>query len=105
MKNKILIIVIILSQIFFINKLFSQEIDIQAKDIEFSKNQNLTIANNATAVIKKDGIIIEGERIEYYKNESFLLINNGKISSTTTDFKINSNIIEYKINDSNINLK
>ena len=48
MKNKILFIIFNFNSNFFVNKLFSQEIDIQAADIEFSKDQNLTIANNAT---------------------------------------------------------
>ena len=74
MKNKILIIITILSQLFLANKLFSQEIDIKAKDIEFSNDQNLTIANNATAIIKEDDIIIKGEKIEYFKDKSFLFI-------------------------------
>ena len=82
MKNKFLIIIIIFSQLFFINKLYSQEIDIQAKEIEFLQDQNLTIAKNAKAVVKKDGIIIEGDRIEYFKDDSFLLIENGTILTT-----------------------
>ena len=105
MKNKLLIIIIILSQILLVNKLYSQEIDIQAKEIEFLQEQNLTIANNATAVIKKDGLIIKGDKIEYFKDKSFLLIRNGTISKTSKDFKIDSEIIEYKINDSNLYLR
>ena len=105
MKNKIFIIILILNQIFFVNKVFSQEIDIQATDIEFLKNQNVTIANNATAIIKKDGIIIKGEKIEYFKDKSFLLIKNGKISTTTENLKIQSKIIEYEIDRSNLYLK
>ena len=105
MKNRILIILIILSQIFLINKLFSQEVDIQATDIEFVNDQNLTIANNATAIIKQDGIIVEGKKIEYFKNKSFLVINNGKISTLNKNFKIDSNIIEYKIDESKLYLK
>ncbi len=105
MKNKLLIIIIILSQILLVNKLYSQEIDIQAKEIEFLQEQNLTIANNATAIIKKDGLIIKGDKIEYFKDKSFLLIRNGTISKTSEDFKIDSEIIEYKINDSNLYLR
>ena len=69
------------------------------------KNQNVTIANNATAIIKKDGIIIKGEKIEYFKDKSFLLIKNGKISTTTENLKIQSKIIEYEIDRSNLYLK
>ena len=105
MKNKILIIITILSQLFLANKLFSQEIDIKAKDIEFSNDQNLTIANNATAIIKEDDIIIKGEKIEYFKDKSFLFIKNGKILTANEDFEINSNIIEYKVDESNLELK
>ncbi len=102
MKNKTAIVITIISLLFLGHKTFSQEIDLQAKDIEFSNDQNLTIANNATAIIKKDGIVIEGEKIEYFKDKSFLLITNGKISSINENFKISSEIIEYKIDESNI---
>ena len=64
MKNKVLLVIAIISQLFLVHKSFSQEIDLRAKDIEFSNDENLTIANNATAIIKKDGIIIKGEKIE-----------------------------------------
>ena len=88
-----------------VNKLFSQEIDIQATDIEFINDQNLTIANNATAIVKKDGIIIKGEKVEYFKDDSFLLIKNGRILTTTKNFEIDSDIIEYKIDKSMIYLR
>ncbi len=105
MKNKFLILIIILCQFFLLGKLYSKEIDIQAKEIEFLQDQNLTIAKNAKANIKKDGISIQGDRIEYFKDKSFLLINNGTISTTGQNFKIDSNIIEYKIEESNLYLK
>ena len=88
-----------------VNKLFSQEIDIQATDIEFINDQNLTIANNATAIVKKDGIIIKGEKVEYFKDDSFLLIKNGRILTTTKNFEIDSDIIEYKIDKSMLYLR
>ena len=81
MKNKILIIITIFFQIFFANKLFSKEIDFQAKEIEIINDQNLTIAKNGTAIVKDDGVIIEGEIIEYFKDKSLLIINQGKIST------------------------
>ena len=105
MKSKILIIIVILGQLFMVNKLFSQEIDIQATDIEFINDQNLTIANNATAIVKKDGIIIKGEKVEYFKDDSFLLIKNGRILTTTKNFEIDSDIIEYKIDKSMLYLR
>ena len=37
MKNKFLIIIVILSQLFLVNKLYSQEIDIQAEELNFYK--------------------------------------------------------------------
>ncbi len=105
MKNKILIIVIILFQLLLINKTLSKEIDFQAKDIEFSNDQNLTIANNGTAIIKDDGIIIEGKKIQYFKDEALLIVNGGKISSIDKNFEINSEIIEYKIDESSLNFE
>ena len=49
MKNSTLIIFIILYQILFLSKGISNEIEFSASDIEIKNNQNLTIANNATA--------------------------------------------------------
>ena len=105
MKNKIFIIIIILCHIIFVNKLFSKEIDFQAKEIEILNDQNLTIAKNGTAIIKDDGVIIKGEIIEYFKDKSLLIINKGKISTVDKNFEINSNLIEYKIDESNIDFK
>ena len=105
MKNKIFIIITILFQLFFINKSFSNEIDFQATDIEILNDQNLTIANNGTAIFKDDGIVIKGKKIKYFKDKSLLIINSGKISSIGKNFEINSEIIEYKINESNLNFE
>ena len=105
MKNKILIILTILCQIIFANKLFAKEIDFQAKEIEILNDQNLTIAKNGTAIIKDDGVIIKGEILEYFKDKSLLIINKGKISTIDKNFEINSNLIEYKIDESNIDFK
>ena len=74
MKNKTAIVITIISLLFLGHKTFSQEIDLQAKDIEFSNDQNLTVANDATAIVKKDKIIIKGEKIECFKDKSFLLV-------------------------------
>ena len=105
MKNKIFIIVTILFQLFFVNKSFSNEIDFQATDIEISNDQNLTIANNGTAIFKDDGIVIRGKKIKYFKDKSLLIISSGNISSIDKNFEINSEIIEYKINESNLNFE
>ena len=105
MKNKILIILTIICQIIFANKLFAKEIDFQAKEIEILNDQNLTIAKNGTAIIKDDGVIIKGEILEYFKDKSLLIINKGKISTIDKNFEINSNLIEYKIDESNIDFK
>ncbi len=99
MKNSTLIIFIILYQILFLSKGFSNEIEFSASDIEIKNNQNLTIANNATATIKDDGIIIEGIKIEYFKDRSLIIVNNGKISKIDKSLTINSDIFEYSIDE------
>tara|TARA_B100000900_G_scaffold377281_1_gene360610 strand:- start:2937 stop:5297 length:2361 start_codon:yes stop_codon:yes gene_type:complete len=103
MKSNIKILVIILLQIFLASKLISEEIEFKATNIEISNDQNLTIANNGTALIKDDGIIVEGEKIKYFRNESLLIIDKGKVSSLDQNFEINSNLIEYKISKSELN--
>ena len=79
MKNKIFIIITILFQLILINKSFSNEIDFQATDIEISNDQNITIANNATAIIKDDGIAVKGKKIKYFKDKSFEIFKDPEI--------------------------
>tara|TARA_E500000178_G_scaffold119497_1_gene119540 strand:+ start:155 stop:2515 length:2361 start_codon:yes stop_codon:yes gene_type:complete len=105
MKNNILIIIIILCQIIFVNKIFAKEIDFRAKEIEILNDQNLTIAKNGTAIIEDDGVIIKGEILEYFEDKSLLIINKGKISTIDKNFEVNSDLIEYKIDESNIDFK
>ena len=80
MKSSIKIFLIILLQIFFASKILSDEIEFKASDIQISNEQNLTVANNGTAVIKDDGIIVEGNKIKYFRDKALLIINKGKIS-------------------------
>jgi len=105
MKNSILIILIIFYQILFLNKTFGKEIEFDASDIEISNNQNLTIANNGIAIIKDDGIIIEGVKIKYFKDKSLIVVTQGKISKTDITLEIKSDTIKYNIKDGEINFK
>ena len=105
MKNSILIILIIFYQILFLNKTFGKEIEFDASDIEISNNQNLTIANNGIAIIKDDGIIIEGVKIKYFKDKSLIVVTRGKISKTDITLEIKSDTIKYNIKDGEINFK
>ena len=67
MKNKFLILFVILSHFVFFNILNSEEVEIRANDIEFIKDENLTIIKNGNAFIKDEGLLIEGDQIKYYK--------------------------------------
>ena len=99
MKNSTLIIFIIFYQILFLSKGFSNEIEFNASEIEITNNQNLTVANNAVATIKDDGVIIEGVKIEYFKDRSLIIVYNGKISKIDNSLTINSDIFEYFIDE------
>ena len=103
MKNSILIILVIFFQILFLNKTFGKEIEFDASDIEIINNQNLTIANNGTAKIKDDGVIIEGVKIEYFKDKSLILVRQGKITKIDINLEIKSDAIRYRIKDGEIN--
>ena len=103
MKNNILIILLIFYQILFFNKLLAKEIKFDASDIEINEGQNLTIANNGTAQIKDDGIIVEGIKIKYFKDQSLIVVEQGKISKIDLNLEITSEIIEYNLKDSKIN--
>ena len=103
MKNNILIILLIFYQILFFNKLLAKEIKFDASDIEINEGQNLTIANNGTAQIKDDGIIVEGIKIKYFKDQFLIVVEQGKISKIDLNLEITSEIIEYNLKDSKIN--
>ncbi len=103
MKNSLLIIFIIFYQILFFNKVVAKEIQFDASDIEISNDQNLTIANNGIAIIKDDGLVIEGAKIKYFKDKLLIVVNDGEISKIDKTLKINSNSIEYYIDDGKIN--
>ena len=83
MKNNILIILLIFYQILFFNKLLAKEIKFDASDIEINEGQNLTIANNGTAQIKDDGIIVEGIKIKYFKDQSLIVVDKVKFQKLT----------------------
>ena len=104
MKNKISIIFIIFLQVFFTKILFSQEIEFNASNIEILNEKELTIANDAEALIKKDRIKIEGLIIKYFKGKSLLTVENGKISKLDNNLEINANQINYEINNSKLKL-
>ncbi len=105
MKSSILIILIIFYQVLFLNKSFGKEIEFDASDIEISNNQNLTVANNGTAKIKDDGIIIEGVKIEYLKDKSLIIVSKGKITKVDISLEIKSDTIRYQIKDEKINFE
>ena len=101
-KKKLLIILL---NLFFVNLVSAQNIEFKATDIEFFQNQNLTIANNGTVIIKEDKILAEGSEIKYYKDKSLLSIREGKIFKTDENIEISSQIVEYRIDKSNLTLK
>ena len=103
MKNNILIILLIFYHILFFNKIFANEIEFDASDIEINDSQNLTIANNGIAKIKDDGIVIEGIKIKYFKDQSLIVVEQGKISKIDLNIEITSGKIEYNLKDSKIN--
>ncbi len=105
MKNKIILIVVLLYQFLFINYTFSNEVEFKAKDIEIVKEENLTVANDAFALIKKDNISVKGKKIKYFNEKSLLLVENGNIFLEDKNISISSKNIEYQIDKSIINFK
>ena len=102
MKNNILIILIIF-QFLFLNKVFAKEVEFDATDIEITDNQNLTVANNGIAKIKDDKVVIEGIKIKYFKDKSLIVVSEGKISKIDLNIEINSGTIRYNIKAGKIN--
>ena len=104
MKNKFLVILIFFLQICFTKTLFSQEIEFNASNIEILNERELTIANDAEALIKADGVKVKGLVIKYFKAKSLLTVENGKISEIDKNLEINANKIKYEINNSKLTL-
>ncbi len=105
MSNKLIIIIIIFFQFFFINKIFSKELEFNASEIEVIDQGNQTIAKNGSVLIKEDNISVKGLTIKYFKNESLLIVNEGKIKKIDDNLEINSKIIEYNMNQSNLDFR
>ncbi len=105
MKNKLITILIIFFQFFFVNKIFAKEIQFNASEIEIIDEGNKTIAKKGSVLIKEDKISVEGLLIEYIKNESLLIVSDGKIKKIDDDLEINSKIIKYNIDQSNLIFK
>ncbi|WP_440922519.1 hypothetical protein [Candidatus Pelagibacter sp.] len=105
MKNKLIIILIILFQFLFINQIFSEEIQFNAKEIEIIDEGNETIAKNGSVFIEKDKISVDGAMIKYIKNKSLLIVNEGKIKRIEDNLEITSEIIEYSVDQSDLYLK
>ncbi len=105
MNNRLIIILIIFFQFLFINKIFSKEIQFNAKELEVIDEGNQTIAKNGSVFIKEDNISAKGSIIKYFKNESLLIVNEGKIKKIDDNLEINSKNIEYNISQLNLNFK
>ena len=94
MKNRIVIFFIILLQVFFVNKVFSKEVEFKASEIEISNDKNITTAYEGIAIIKDDSIKIEGTKIEYLKKEELLRVEVGKITTLDENLEIISDNIK-----------
>ena len=103
MKNNFFIIFFIFCHVLLLDTVFAKEIEFDASEIEISNNQNLTTANNGTAKIKDDEIIIEGVKIEYFKDKALIIVNEGKILKIDLNLEIKSEKIEYNIEGGGIN--
>ena len=105
MKNKFIIILIILIQFLYFNKIFSKEIQFSASEIEVVDEGNETIAKDGTVFIQKENVTASGKVIRYIKNKSLLIVNNGNIKKINDNLEINSNIIQYYIDQSSLYFK
>ena len=103
MKNNFLIIFLIFSYILLLDTVFAKEIEFDASEIEISNDQNLTTANNGTAKIKDEEIIIEGVKIEYFKDKALIIVNEGKILKIDFNIEIKSEKIKYNLESGVIN--
>ena len=71
MKNRILFILVFLIHLTFVSESFSKQVEFKAKNIEIIQDQDLTIANDALAIIDEGDISIKGKKIQYFKKNFY----------------------------------
>ena len=71
MKSNILILIF---SIFFIQKLFAENLNIKSKNITLDKDQETSIFEGGVVIKTKDNNIIKSEFAEYNKKKQFIIL-------------------------------
>ena len=113
-KNKIIVIIIcLLSPMFYKINVKADEFNISAEEIVVDKENDIVIGKGSVEVVDKEGILIKSEKVTYEKSKEFLLAE-GKVefidkegniinSDKATYDKIKNMIITY--NNSELSIK
>ena len=113
-KNKIIVIIIcLLSPMFYKINVKADEFNISAEEIVVDKENDIVIGKGSVEVVDKEGILIKSEKVTYEKSKEFLLAEGkvefidkeGNIINTdkATYDKIKNIIITY--NNSELSIK
>ena len=88
-KNKITIIIVILSFLFQITKISADEFDITATEITIDKKKNILVGKGDVEVIDNEGKILKSEEVEYDSSKEFL-----KLTGSVKIYDKEGNLLE-----------
>ena len=96
MKNRFLIIIIILIQNLITGFVFGEEFKFESEEIEVLKKGNLIKAKGGVIIISSDGTEIQGDESLYNKSNLILKVfGNVIVDDTANNIKINAENITY----------
>ena len=81
MPNKIIILLVLISNLFILNAFSNDQISFDVTEIEILDNGNKIIGKNRGTITTNNGITIEADRFEFDKVKNILKSNSSKLSS------------------------
>ena len=106
MLNKIIILLVLISNLFILNAFSNDQISFDVSEIEILDNGNKIIGKNRGTITTNNGITIEADRFEFDKVKNILKAqNNIIIEDTTNNYNFSAQDILYFKNEERIEIK
>ena len=106
MPNKIIILLILISNLFILNAFSNDQISFDVSEIEILDNGNKIIGKNRGTITTNNGITIEADRFEFDKVKNILKAqNNIIVEDTTNNYNFFAQDILYFKNEERIEIK
>ena len=106
MPNKIIILLVLISNLFILNAFSNDQISFDVTEIEILDNGNKIIGKNRGTITTNNGITIEADRFEFDKVKNILKAqNNIIIEDTTNNYNFFAQDILYFKNEERIEIK